>query len=290
MKKTLKNRVKIAKEKYGVYFIAELGQNHQGDLNIAYKMIDSLIGSGVSAVKTAKRNIELHKDIWEKQPYTNQNSFGENYYEHRIALELSKDDFKKLKEYAEDKGLDFISSFTDADSLDFLCEIGVETLKIASSRVTDIELIKQTAATGKDVILSTGMSTLAEIEKAIEVFIRNELYLLQCTACYPTCEKDLNLNVLKTFQELYSHSVNGFGFSGHHIGVAPDIAAYMLGAEIIERHYTLNRAMKGTDHVASLGIDGVKYIIKYIEQIKYSLGSYNKEVLNCEKPALKKLR
>jgi len=286
----LQSRVEAAKRKHGVYFIAELGQNHQGRLKIACQMVDSLVGSGVSAVKTAKRDINLSRETWENQPYDNKNSFGSNYFEHRKALELSKKDFISLKNYAESKGFDFISSFTDANSLDFLCEIGVKTLKIASSRITDIELLKKTAATGKDIILSSGMSTHFDIERAIEIFVKNELFLLQCTASYPTCDKDLNLNVLTTFQELYSNVVNGFGFSGHHTGIAPDLAAYMLGADIIERHYTLNRAWKGTDHAASLGLEGIKYILKYISQIKNAMGSPEKFVCECEKPALKKLR
>jgi len=283
----MKQRIETAKQNHGVYFIVELGQNHQGSIDIAKQMIDSLVGTGVAAVKTAKRDIEV--EAWKRQPYENKNSFGATYYEHRKALELSKDDFWELKRYAESKGFDFISSFTDLNSLDFLNEIGVRWLKIASSRVTDIPLLKAAAATKKPIILSTGMSTIPEIFKALRIFAENETYLLQCTASYPCNESDLNLNVINTYKEIFCKCA-GYGFSGHHAGIAPDIAAYCMGIDILERHYTLNRSWKGTDHAASLTLDGIKYIMKYIKQIKAAMGSYDKRVLECEQYSLKKLR
>ena len=274
-----------------VYFIAEIGQNHQGDINIAKKMVDSLKGLPISCIKTAKRDIETClTDEQKNMIYDNPNSFGKTYYEHRNALELSHDHFIELKEYVESAGFDFISSFTDENSLDFLCEIGISGLKIASQRTADIELLNKTAITKLPVILSTGMSSLEDVDKAVEILNSNEkLDLLQCTSSYPCKEEDLNLNVIPMYKERYP-SINRVGFSGHHIGVASDIAAYMLGAEIIERHYTLDRSMKGTDHVGSLELAGIKYVLNYIDQVQRALGSSEKKILDSELPALRKLR
>jgi sialic acid synthase len=285
----MKARLAKAKDEYGVYFIAELGQNHQGDINIAKRMVDSLTGIGVSAIKTAKRDIDTCLTEDQKSMiYDNPNSFGRTYYEHRKALELSHDDFRELKRYSEANGFDFISSFTDHNSLDFLCEIGVTSLKIASQRVTDLPLLTKAANTKLPVILSTGMSTLNEIYEAIDIFSDNELYLLQCTSCYPCADEDLNLNVLQYYID--NIFADGYGFSGHHTGIAPDLAAYVMGAEIIERHYTLHRHWKGTDHAASLELKGIENIMKYIGQIKKSFGTSKKYILDCEMVALKKLR
>ena len=251
----------IINRKTPTYFIAEIGQNHQGDINIAKKMVDSLKGLSVNCIKTAKRDIDICLSEEQKiMIYNNPNSFGRTYYEHRKALELSHDHFIELKNYVEDAGFDFISSFTDKNSLDFLCEIGISGLKIASQRTSDID-------------------TAVNILK-----YNKELHLLQCTSTYPCPEEDLNLNVIPAYKDRYNQSIDTVGFSGHHIGVASDIAAYMLGAEIIERHYTLDRTMKGTDHPGSLEKRGLEYVLNK------ALGSSKKEILKSELPALKKLR
>ena len=275
-----------------LYFIAELGQNHQGDIKIAKRMVDSLIGSGVSAVKTAKRDIDVClTDEQKSMIYDNPNSFGRTYYEHRKALELSNSEFEELKEYSESKGFDFISSFTDIPSVDFLVDIGLKKLKIASQRITDKKLLKHTADIfSGEVYMSSGMSTIDDIDNMIDTFKNNKKYLLQCTSVYPCPNELLNLNTIKMYKERYSNQIDGFGFSGHHAGIAPDISAYLMGATIIERHYTLNRSWKGTDHAASLGIDGVRKIIKYINEIDEAMGSYDKHILPEELPAIKKLR
>jgi len=275
-----------------LYFIAEIGQNHQGDINIAKKMVDMLVGTGVSAIKTAKRDIDTCLTEEQKNmPYINDRSFGDTYYEHRKALELSREDFMYLKMYAEEKGFDFISSFTDKPSLDFLVKTCyVNYLKIASQRMADIELLEAAAKTGKPIIISTGMSTMKDIDTAMDIFKDNDKYLMQCTSSYPCRDSDINLNVINTFKERYGDKVKGFGLSGHHMSLAPDVAAYMMGATIIERHFTLDRTMKGTDHAGSLELDGVKKVIKYIRQTQDAMGSSEKKVLDCEMPALIKLR
>lgn len=277
--------------KYGVYFIAEIGQNHQGKLEIAKSMVDSLKGIGVSAIKTAKRDIEVSLPKKLKDSiYENPNSFGKTYYEHRKALELSDEDFISLKSYVERSGFDFISSFTDIPSLNFLTKIGTKCLKIASQRLADIKLLKEVASKMLPMIISSGMSSIENIDDVLNIFEKNEKYLLQCTSTYPCPENELNLNVIKTFKSRYMGKIDGLGFSGHHTGIAPDLAAFLLGATIIERHYTLDRSMKGTDHAASLEFKGVESILKYIHQIRNSLGSTEKSMLPSELVALKKLR
>jgi sialic acid synthase SpsE len=275
-----------------LYFIAELGQNHQGDLRIAKSMIDTLVGSGVHAVKTAKRDIDVC--LSEKQKaeiYDNQNSFGKTYYEHRKALELSKIDFEQLKLYAEKKGFDFISSFTDVTSFNFLKEIGVKQIKIASQRIIDVKLLKYVAKEYQDKIyMSSGMSNIFQIQAMVDVFKNNEKILMQCTSVYPCLESMLNLRVLKNYKKYFKRKVNGFGFSGHHQSIAPDIAAFTLGAWTIERHFTLDRKWKGSDHAGSIEIYRLKKLIKSLNQVDASLGSSKKDILKEEEPALKKLR
>ena len=275
-----------------IYFIAEIGQNHQGDIKIAKQMVDALIGSGVSAIKTAKRDIDTCLTEEQKNmAYDNPNSFGKTYYEHRKALELSHEEFEDLKNYIEKNGFDFIPSFTDIPSFDLINSLGCEKIKIASQRVADVKLL-QHAANEFDgaVYMSSGMSNYSEIDRMIDIFKDNEKYLLQCTSVYPCPERLLNLSILKSYRKFYLGIVDGFGFSGHHTGIAADLCAYLFGATIIERHFTLNRSWKGTDHAASLGIDGIRKILKYIEQIDDAVGSYDKHVLPEELPAIKKLR
>jgi len=274
-----------------LYFIAEIGQNHQGDINIAKKMVDTLVGTGVSAIKTAKRDIDVClSEEQKKMPYINDRSFGDTYYEHRKALELTHEEFIELKEYSESKGFDFISSFTDEPSLDFLVKIGVPYLKIASQRMADIPLLKAAAKTGKPIIISTGMSEIKDVDRAVEIFKNNEKYLMQCTSSYPCRDSDINLRVIETFKKRYENQIEGYGLSGHHMSLSPDIAAYVMGANIIERHFTLDRTMKGTDHAGSLEIDGVKKLIRYIHQVENAMGFSEKKVLDSEMPALIKLR
>ena len=279
----------IAEDK--LYIIAEIGQNHQGSLAIAKQLVDSLKGLDVAAIKTAKRDIEVClTDEQKEMIYDNPNSFGKTYYEHRKALELSKDEFIALKKFVEDAGFDFISSYIDQPSLEFLLDIGVKYLKIASQRTADIALMQATKQVHVPLIISTGMSTISDVDKIVDFFGTHEKYLLQCTSTYPCPEADLNLNVIQTYADRFAGKIDGLGFSGHHIGIAADIGAYILGARIIERHYTLARSMKGTDHAGSLEKRGMELIIKYINQVRLALGSGEKKVLPSEMTAIKKLR
>ena len=275
-----------------LYFIAEIGQNHQGDIKIAREMVDSLVGSGVHAIKTAKRDIDIClTDEQKEQIYDNPHSFGKTYYEHRKALELSFSDFEELKNYVESKGFDFISSFTDVSSFNFLKEIGIKQIKIASQRIADKDLLIYVADNfDRTVFMSSGMSDMEDIDFMIDVLQKNNKYLMQCTSIYPCCDRDLDLRVLKTYRKRYKSLVNGFGFSGHNMSIAPDIAAFALGADVIERHYTLNRKWRGSDHKGSLEVYGLKKLIKYLKQVETALGDSKKKIFPEEKKTIKKLR
>lgn len=275
-----------------LYFIAEIGQNHQGDINIAKKMVDALVGTGVRAIKTAKRDIDTClTDDQKNMIYDNKHSFGKTYYKHRKALEFSFEDFYILKEYIEKRGFDFISSFTDVFSLSYLLGIKLKKLKVASQRIVDIDLLKNVASSfNGEIYMSSGMSNINHIDKMVSIFKKNKKYLMQCTSVYPCTDKLINLRVLKTYRKRYKKLVDGFGFSGHNMSIAPDIAAYALGANIIERHFTLDRKMKGTDHAGSLEIHHIKKIIKYLNQVGMCLGDSDKHILPEEKPAIEKLR
>lgn len=274
-----------------LYFIAEIGQNHQGQLSVAKQMVDVLVGSGVKAIKTAKRDESCFPEAWKTKEYNNINSFGKTYYEHRQALELSHKDFISLKNYIEDHGFDFIPSFTDIPSFSFLNGLNLKKIKIASQRTVDIKLLEYVSRNFPGTIfMSSGMSNIEHIDQMVNIFKKNKKFLMQCTSVYPCSNRLLNLRVLKAYRQRYKKLVNGFGFSGHHMSMAPDIAAYALGANIIERHFTLDRTWKGTDHKGSLEINEVKELIYNLKLVAGSLGDSRKYILPEEMPAAEKLR
>ncbi len=271
------------------YLIAEIGQNHNGRIGIAKQIIDAAARCGFHAVKSAKRDIAINvPEPLYSSPYNSPHSFGKTYGEHREALEFSFEHYAEMARYAHVKGLDFISSFTDIPSLEFLLTMEVDALKIASSRVTDVPLLKAVAASGKPVILSTGMSTLQEIDAAVAIFEKCELYMTQCTSSYPCKLDDIHLGVMASYEQRYNRPV---GFSGHHTDtILPDLLAAGLGACIIERHVTLDRTMRGSDQLLSLDEAGMKSLVEGLAQVKAIIGDPDKKVQASEEPGLKKLR
>lgn len=292
------NRIERTAWRKGVYFVAEIGQNHQGDLNHAKCMVDSLIGTGVAAIKTSKRDVDVSLTETQKRtPYKTKDSFGPTYYEHRKALEFSDMDFLELKIHVEKQGFDFIASYTDRKSLTFLQDIGVEILKLASSRLADIALVEATVAMNRLTIISTGMSNFVDVDRVVSCFPHtNPPYLLQCTSAYPCLIQDVHLSVMRHFKVRYKQQICGVGLSGHYVDtdgtpiISPDIAAYCAGATIIERHYTMDRKQKGSDHKLSLERNQVIALMRTIWEIRQSMGDPEKRVLSCEKKAIKKLR
>ncbi|MDZ7605339.1 MAG: N-acetylneuraminate synthase family protein [Cyclobacteriaceae bacterium] len=222
-------------------------------------------------------------------PYENSNSFGPTYGEHKEALELSFKDYYELKRYADYQDIIFCASGWDEESIDFLDDLGVLFFKMASADLTNFPLLRHTAKKGKPLFLSTGMSTMEQVQAAFSMVseINSQIALLQCTSTYPSKFNEINLNVLHTFRKEFPNAV--IGFSGHELGIAIPPVATALGARIIERHFTLDRTMKGGDHVASLEPQGFAKMVRDIRHVEEAMGSFQKEIQPSEFPIFRKL-
>jgi len=273
------------------FLIAEIGNNHQGDINIAKATIDAAINSGVHAVKFQKRNNKtLFTTEMYNKPYDNENSFGKTYGEHREALELNKEQYIELKQYTENKGIVFFATPFDIESVDFLESINVPCYKIASALITDTILIEYIASKKKPIFLSTGTATMTDVNRAYNIIKKYKipLCLLHCIASYPMDNyRETNLNVITTLKSLYPDTI--IGFSSHESGIVLPIAAYMLGARVIEKHFTLNRSMKGGDHKFSLEPAGMTKLKRDLDRVYQSLGSPDKQIQPSELDAKRKL-
>lgn len=272
------------------YIIAEIGINHQGNIDLFKKMILRAKECGVDAVKSQKRDPKLCLTPQQyNRPYNSYHSFGKTYGEHKEALELSKADWDEAMNFADDIGIPLFASVFDVNSAKFMRDLRVEMIKIGSAEVTKLELLEEVAGYKLPVIMSTGMSTLEEIDKAVELFKshKTELTLTHCTSSYPCAYKDINLLIIPELIKRYKLPV---GFSGHHTSVAIDVAAVALGACLVERHFTLDRTMKGTDQASSLEPAGMEKVVKYIRATEMALGSCEKRVLECEQAVRQKCR
>jgi len=277
-----------------VFIIAEAGINHQGDVEIAKQLIKNAKECGADCVKFQKRTIKriLTQEGLDK-PYVNHNSFGPTYGKHKEALELSFDNFRELKQYADELDIIFTASGWDEESVDFLDELGVPFFKMASADLTNFPLLEHTAKKGKPMIISTGMASMEMVTKAVELVKKyannknNKIVLLQCTSTYPTEFEDINLRVIQTYQETFPDVV--VGYSGHEKGIAITLAACVLGAKVVERHFTLDRTMKGGDHAASLEPAGFNKMVRDIRAYEMAMGDGVKRVVAAEKPIFVKL-
>lgn len=273
------------------YIIAEVGNNHQGDLEKAKEMFMVAKECGVDAVKLQKRdNRSLYTKTLYSKPYENRNSFGSTYGAHREFLEFGKSEYLELMEYAKSLELDLFATAFDFNSADFLEDIGVPAYKVASGDLTSIPLLKHIAEKGKPIILSTGGGTLDDIQRAYDAImpINTQLCLLQCTAAYPAEPQDLNLNVISKLRELFPEVI--VGLSDHENGIAMAVAAYVLGARVVEKHFTLNHTWKGTDHAFSLEPIGMKKLVRDLRRVPLALGTGIKEPVDIEKAPIEKMR
>jgi sialic acid synthase len=260
------------------YVIAEIGHNHQGDVEKAKELFRRARECGASAVKLQKRDNEtLFTRAAFNRPYENENSFGPTYGLHRQALELGGAEFRELKAFAEELGIDFFATPFDAPSADFLEDLGVPFYKVASADLTNIPLLRHIARFGKPMLISTGGATLDDVDRAVETVmpINSQICLLQCTAAYPAEYAELDLRVIETYRERYPECV--VGYSGHDNGIAMALVAYMLGARVVEKHFTLNRVMKGTDHVFSLEPHGLRNLVRDLTRAQLALGDGRKK-------------
>ncbi len=275
-----------------VYIIAEIGQNHQGNLEHAKKLIQKAAEAGVNAVKSQKRHTRtlLTPDEYDR-PYDSPNAFADTYGKHRDALELSVEQHLELKQVAEKLGLDYFVSPWDPVSASQMNEVGMPLMKIASAGITDKETIDAACEGGAPLIFSTGMSTEEEIEQAAN-WVREAgidvKCILHCTSTYPAEFNQLNLNYIPVLKQNYPDFI--IGFSGHHRGISIDIAAVTLGAKIIERHFTLDRTQKGSDHAASLEFPGLSKLVRDIRALELAMGDGIKRVYEQELPMIEKLR
>jgi len=264
------------------FIIAEIGNNHNGNLDLAKEMLKICKKINVDAVKFQVKDIEtaFSKELLDK-PYTGPNSFGKTYREHKEALEFSKDELKVIYDYARELGIICFATPFDVKSVNVLEELDNPIYKIASFHVTDLELIESIAKTSKPIILSTGMSSIEEIDVAVKKIreFHDKLIILQCTSCYPTEDEDVNLRVIPTLEKRYECPI---GFSSHERGVAITSASVAMGATIIERHFTLDRTMKGPDHASSIEESGMELVVKRAKRLFIALGSNEKKVLDSE--------
>lgn len=272
------------------FIIAEIGHNHQGDLEKCKQLFKAAQECGVDAVKLQKRdNKRLYtKNLYEK-PYENENSYGVTYGLHREALEFSWEQYKELKQYTEELGILFFATAFDEPSVDFLEKLSVPAYKIASGDVTSVQLLKYIAKTGKPIIASTGGASLDDVKRAYHTImpLNQNLCFLQCTAAYPVEFEKLDLKVISTYRELFPDIV--IGLSDHDNGIAMAPVAYMLGARVIEKHFTLNHAWKGTDHAFSLEPIGMRKLVRDLRRTKIALGDGEKKCYPEEKQPIIKM-
>ncbi|HXG70636.1 MAG TPA: N-acetylneuraminate synthase family protein [Gemmatimonadaceae bacterium] len=272
------------------YVIAEIGHNHQGDLDKARQLFLRAKECGVHAVKLQKRdNRSLYTAAMYARPYENENSFGRTYGEHREFLEFERDEYVELRRYAKELGLTFFATAFDAPSADFLQDLDMPAFKLASGDLRNVPLLRHVAAFQKPVIISTGGASLDDVQRAHDVFcaINPQLCILQCTASYPTEPEEMNLRVIETFRARFPSAV--IGLSDHHNGIAMSVVAYMVGARVIEKHFTLNHTWKGTDHALSLEPTGMQKMIRDLQRVRVALGDDVKRVLPSEAGAIGKM-
>lgn len=272
------------------YVVAEIGSNHQGDVEKAKALIHAARECGVDAVKLQKRdNRSLYTTALYEAPYDNEHSFGRTYGEHREALELSPSDWLELREFSREEGVTLFGTVFDEASADLLAELDMPAFKIASADLVNTPLLRHVAAFGKPIFLSTGGGTFEDVERAVETILplNAQLCILQCTAAYP-CEVDeLNLQVIEAYRERFPDLV--VGLSDHQSGIAMAVVGYMLGARVIEKHFTLNHAWKGSDHAFSLMPEGMRRLVRDLHRVPAALGDGEKRPLPSEERPLEKM-
>jgi sialic acid synthase len=278
-------------KKNKAYVIAEIGHNHQGNIKLAKQMFKSAKEAGASAVKLQKRNNkELYTETFYNSPYENKNSFAKTYGKHREKLEFGIKEYLILKKEAKKLKLDFIVTPFDFSSVNFCKKIGIDAVKIASADLKNLPLQKEIAKLNKHIFLSTGGGNFQDVHDAYRniIKINKRLSILHCTASYPAKIRDLNLNVIKNLKKKYPKLV--IGLSDHENGIDGATIAYMLGARIFEKHFTLDRSNKGTDNAFSLEPQGLSKMIRNLNRIEKMLGDGNKKLLKSEIKPLHKMQ
>jgi N-acetylneuraminate synthase len=271
---------------HACFIVAEIGINHNGDIAIAKKLIDAAVDSGCDAVKFQKRTVDV---VYTKDELAKprENPFGPTNGDLKRGLEFGKQQYQEIDQHCRDKGIMWFASCWDEASVDFIDKFNPPCYKIASASLTDDDLLRHHRKCGRPIILSTGMSTLAQVDHAVEVLGKEDLILLHTNSTYPSKLEELNLRTMLTLAARYGIPA---GYSGHEVGLAPSVGAAAMGACMLERHITLDRAMWGSDQAASVEPQGFSRLVRDVRAIELSLGDGVKKVYDTEVPIMKKLR
>lgn len=268
------------------YVVAEIGINHNGDVEIAKQLINLAVSCGCDAVKFQKRTVDIVYSA-EELARPRESPFGTTNGDLKRGLEFGLDEYREIDRFCAQRNIPWFASCWDEASVDFIEQFAPPCYKVASASLTDDALLRYTRATGRPVILATGMSTLEQIDHAVEVLGKEDLVVLHATSTYPADYEELNLRAIPALSKRYGIPV---GYSGHETGLPSSIAALALGASLVERHVTLERAMWGSDHAASLGPGGLQKLVSQLRLVETALGDGVKRVLPREEPVIQKLR
>jgi N-acetylneuraminate synthase len=268
------------------YVIAEIGINHNGDVELAKRLISIAVAAGCGAVKFQKRTIDVVYPAAElARP--RESPFGDTNGDLKRGLEFGEEQYCEIDRYCKEVRMPWFASCWDEASVDFVEKFAPPAYKVASASLTDDNLLRHTRATGRPIILSTGMSTIEQVDHAVEVLGTNDLILMHTCSTYPSIYPELNLRVIGTLRERYGLPV---GYSGHETGLPSSVAAVALGACIVERHITTDRALWGSDQAASLEPNGITRLVRDIRLVETAMGSAEKVVVPSEVPIMQKLR
>ena len=288
MTREIKIGSKMVGDGHPAFVIAEIGINHNGDIGIAKQMIDAAVHAGADAIKFQKRTPEVATPP-DQQKQMRETPWGYiTYLDYRYKVEFNEEQYCEIDNYCKEKGIAWLVSVWDEPSVEFMEKFDTPAYKIPSASLTDGKLIRKARATGKPLILSSGMSTMEQIKRGVEVAGEDNLILMHCTSTYPCEPEELNLKMVDTLRHEFPNLP--IGYSGHEVGLVPSAVAVALGACMVERHLTLDRAMWGSDQAASVEPGGFERLVKYIRVTEAALGDGVKKVYESEKGSLKKLR
>lgn len=278
---------KLIGHQYSIFVVGEIGLNHVGDMDICKKIIDIAVRSGCDAVKFQKRMPEKcvpedQKNLMRETPWGVM-----SYLDYRKKIEFGEQEYTEIDDYCKKKGIIWYASAWDIESVEFLEGFNIPCYKISSPSLTDKGLLSKIKSTDKPIFLSTGMSTLEQITEAVKYLGEQDLIILHCNSSYPASENELNLNIIRTFKEIFNCPI---GYSGHEIGVYPSVVAMANGACVLERHITVDRSLYGGDQAASLEERGISTLCREAKRIKGYLGDGIKKVYDSEERVMKKLR
>ena len=268
------------------FIVAEIGINHNGDLELARKLISAAVAAGCDAVKFQKRTIEVVYNP-EELALPRESTFGTTNGDLKKGLEFGREQYAEIDRFCRSLGIMWFASCWDQGSVDFIEAFDPSCYKIASACLTDDHLLRHYRSKGRPILMSTGMSTIEQIDHAVEILGRENLILLHCTSTYPSKIEELNLRVIPRLINRYDVPV---GYSGHEVGLYTTLAAVVLGACVVERHITLDRAMWGSDQAASVEPQGISRLVKDIHAVEIAVGDGNKRIYESEIPMMRKLR